>query len=69
MPWLPESPSVRALRSRIVAIARALLGVPDYERYLAHHALHHPDSLLLSRAEFFALRQSARFGRGASRCC
>ena len=66
---LPESRSVQAMRSRIVAIARALLGVPDYERYLAHHDSHHPESLPLSRAEFFALRQSARFGRGASRCC
>jgi len=69
MPSRPESWPVQAMRWRIVAIARALMGAPDYERYLVHHTSHHADSPLLSRAEFFAQRQSARFGRGASRCC
>jgi len=54
---------------RIKALARALVGAPDYDRYLAHCAAHHPHAVPLARAEFFALRQAARFGRGASRCC
>ena len=70
MPWLPDIRSIhQALRSRIVAIGRALMHVPDYDRYLAHQSTRHPGSRPLTRAEFFAQRQSARFGRGASRCC
>lgn len=69
MPSLPEIRSLRAKYLRIVAIARALLRVPDYDAYLAHHAARHPDSTPLGRAEFFAQRQSARFGHGSSHCC
>lgn len=69
MSSLPDTRSLRWARSRIVAIARALLRVPDYDSYLAHQTVHHADSRPLTRSEFFAQRQSARFGRGSSRCC
>lgn len=55
--------------SRATAIARALLHMPDYERYLAHLADHHPEATPLTRAEFFAQHQAARYARGTSRCC
>ncbi len=54
---------------RVVDVARALIGAPDYERYLAHQAAHHPGAVPLDRAAFFAARQAARFARGATRCC
>lgn len=67
---VPPACSRTAARwSQVRSLARALLGVPDFGHYLAHHAAHHPGTTPLTRAEFFALRQDARFGRGASRCC
>ena len=33
-------------------ICRQLFGIPDYERYVAHAAIHHPNAPLLSRANF-----------------
>ncbi len=75
MPFPPEQSPPPRLRpwaqlwSRLVAIARALVHAPDYDRYLAHHAEHHPKQTVLTRAEFFTQRQTARFARGSSRCC
>jgi uncharacterized short protein YbdD (DUF466 family) len=51
------------------SVCRAVLGVPDYERYLAHVRVHHPDETPLSREEFFARRQTDRYERPGSRCC
>jgi uncharacterized short protein YbdD (DUF466 family) len=48
---------------------RALCGLPDYEAYLAHCRLHHPERTPPSRAEFYRERETARYGRGRSRCC
>ena len=50
-------------------LGRALIGAPDFDRYLAHCALHHPERAPLNRAEFFKACKTARFGRGATRCC
>lgn len=52
-----------------VESARLAVGVPDYERYLAHRRQAHPDQPVMSRAEFHAERMRARYGRGRSRCC
>ncbi len=48
--------------------AQAMLGVPDYDAYVAHLARAHPESPAPDRAEFFRLRQAARFG-SVLRCC
>jgi uncharacterized short protein YbdD (DUF466 family) len=48
--------------------ARAMLGVPDYEGYVAHLTAMHPDRTPLTRDEFFRERQAARYG-GVLRCC
>jgi len=55
--------------SLVARTARAVLGVPDYEAYLAHMAERHPGGVALTREAFFAARQAARFGRGGMRCC
>jgi uncharacterized short protein YbdD (DUF466 family) len=52
-----------------VQTARLIVGVPDYETYLTHMRRTHPDSMPMSREEFFGERMKARYGRGASRCC
>ena len=50
-----------------------MIGVPDYDTYVAHMRHAHPDRPLMSYAEFFRERQSARYGEGAKRggfrCC
>lgn len=48
---------------------RLIVGVPDYDLYLAHMRRVHPDREPLGRDAFFADRMNARYGRGASRCC
>lgn len=48
---------------------RRLSGDDAYERYLAHHAAHHPeDAPPLSRAEFFRQWQDSKW-KGVKRCC
>ena len=54
----------------IVHVTRAVLGVPDYEAWLEHCRVHHPDRALPSRAAFFRERVKARYARGGNgRCC
>lgn len=60
---------LRAYWQLLVQTARLIVGVPDYDRYLAHVRRTHPDTVPMSREDFFANRLQARYGRGASRCC
>jgi uncharacterized short protein YbdD (DUF466 family) len=52
-----------------VRLARAFIGVPDYEAYVAHLRARHPERVIPNHAEFFNERQQARYGRGGGRCC
>jgi uncharacterized short protein YbdD (DUF466 family) len=65
--------SVRAIVSETwrhgVRIARQIIGVPDYETYIAHLRMHHPEREEPTYREFFAERQNARYKGGAGRCC
>ncbi len=46
-----------------------MVGVPDYERYLAHMRQKHPDHVPLSREAFVQDRMVARYGgKGGGRC-
>lgn len=55
---------------RIAETLRLMVGVPDYARYVEHRRARHPGEPVLTRAEFVAQRQSARYGQGsAPRCC
>ena len=47
---------------------RLMVGQPDYERYLEHHARTHPDRPPMSRTAFFRNREQARYG-STGRCC
>ena len=52
-----------------VRVARQLIGVGDYETYLAHLRAHHPEKALPTYEEFFAERQAARYKGTGGRCC
>ena len=55
--------------SGIARSLRAMLGAPDYERYLAHIRAAHPDAAPMSREEFFCDRMESRYNKPGSRCC
>ena len=65
-----------ALRTRLLDLAHAvrqaylhLFGIPDYERYAAHLASHHPGDPVLSRREFYARSIDRKYCRSGPRCC
>ena len=52
--------------------ARMLVGMPDYDTYLAHMQSNHPEQTPMSYEAFFRERQDARYGGGKGRpvrCC
>jgi uncharacterized short protein YbdD (DUF466 family) len=59
----------RRLLARISHAVRAILGVPDYARYLAHQRAKHLDATPLSREEFARERERARYEGTGGRCC
>ena len=60
--------SIRVRLARVGAIVRRILGVPDYERYLAHVQVAHPGQVPMTEKEFFRERLEGRAKPG-SRCC
>jgi uncharacterized short protein YbdD (DUF466 family) len=60
---------VRDLLQRTARLLRAVLGAPDYERYVAHVRARHPECVPMTREEFSRERLSARYDRPGSRCC
>ena len=61
--------ALRELHRRVAAALRAMIGVPDYERYVAHMNSAHPGSAPLAREEFWRACQEDRYSRPGSRCC
>ncbi|MEO5567831.1 MAG: YbdD/YjiX family protein [Gemmatimonadaceae bacterium] len=59
---------ISALIQRIGTTIRTILGVPDYERYVAHVRAVHPGEEPVSEREFQRQRLEAR-ARPGSRCC
>ena len=58
------------LAQRLRETGNLMVGLPDYERYVAHNRTQHPDRPVMSRAEFVAERTQRRYeGGGAGRCC
>lgn len=49
-----------------------MVGMPNYDNYVAHVRATHPDGPVMTYEEFFRDRQDARYGgggRGGFRCC
>jgi uncharacterized short protein YbdD (DUF466 family) len=55
--------------SRAASVVRAVLGVPDYERYLAHMRTAHPGDRVMSETEYRVTRMNDRYNRAGSKCC
>ncbi|MTC22882.1 MULTISPECIES: YbdD/YjiX family protein [unclassified Providencia] len=52
--------------------AKMMVGVPDYDNYVAHMQRTHPDQTPMTYEEFFKERQDARYGskgKGGFKCC
>lgn len=48
-----------------------MVGMPDYDTYVQHMRLTHPEQKPMSYEEFYRERVEARYGgkNGSSRCC
>ena len=49
--------------------ARLMVGLPDYDTYVQHMRMKHPDQSPMSYEAFFRERQEARFGGATGKCC
>ncbi|WP_037470967.1 YbdD/YjiX family protein [Sphingobium sp. DC-2] len=59
-----------ALLPRLKRIGAMMVGMPDYDTYLAHMRRHHPERTPMDRTQFFRERQEARYGgRNGGKCC
>ena len=64
--------SLARLWGRAVQTARLMVGIPDYDTYVAHRRAHHAGEPVMSYQEFFRERQQARYGCEGGRiggCC
>lgn len=61
---------MRSVFDRLRETALLMVGQPNYEAYLAHMAIHHPERTPMTRIAFFRDRELARYGaKGGGRCC
>lgn len=69
--WLAMTRWVKLFCTRLRETLRLMIGIPDYERYVAHMRAKHPDQEPMSYEAFFRERQDARFGGKGDirRCC
>ncbi len=54
---------------RIAKVVRRVIGVPDYDAYLAHLAACHPDEAAVTRDVFHRDALVRRQAKVGSRCC
>ena len=72
---MPEARLIRRLAALMVGFRRTahlMVGLPDYDAYVAHCTTAHPGAPVMSRAAFVAERQEKRYAAkagGAPRCC
>lgn len=55
--------------TRAASLVRAVLGVPDYDRYLGHMRTAHPGDRVMSETEFRHTRMNDRYNKAGSKCC
>jgi Uncharacterized small protein len=61
--------SVSGLIAGVAQVLRAMIGVPDYERYVEHCRLYHPGSRPMTRDQFATDLLERKYSRPGSRCC
>lgn len=63
---------LRRIARDVTQTARLMVGVPDYDGYVAHRKAVHPGEPVMSYEDFFRERQASRYGANGgkiSRCC
>ncbi len=60
---------ITSIFSGAASFVRAVLGVPDYERYLAHMRSTHPGDRVMTETEFRHTSLNDRYNRAGSKCC
>ncbi|MBC7794735.1 MAG: YbdD/YjiX family protein [Clostridia bacterium] len=55
--------------TRVRETFHLMVGVPNYETYVAHRHTMHPGKPLMTFKQFHRDRQDARGGKGTPRCC
>ena len=63
------APGLIGTLRRVAAVIRRMIGVPDYDRYLAHMREHYPECTPLDPRTFERERLTARYKATGSRCC
>lgn len=54
---------------RLVRVVRRILGMPDYEAYVAHLRATHPGCPVPSERQYFEEFVRAKYSGGPTRCC
>jgi uncharacterized short protein YbdD (DUF466 family) len=68
----PDPSPLFRLAGQVAKTARLMVGLPDYDAYVAHRKDMHPNEPVMTYEEFFRERQSSRYGENGgqiSRCC
>jgi uncharacterized short protein YbdD (DUF466 family) len=68
----PRASSLFRIAGILTRMARLMVGVPDYEAYVAHRRERHPGEPVMNREDFFKDRQASRYaarGGKIGRCC
>ena len=60
---------LRDLARAVRQVYLQVFGIPDYKRYAAHMALHHPGEPMLTPRQFFAWAMDRKYRCGGQRCC
>jgi uncharacterized short protein YbdD (DUF466 family) len=65
------APGIRLFGQRLKQTANLMVGLPDYDTYVAHVSRTHPGTAVPTREEFFRMCQDRRYGGrgGGFRCC
>jgi len=63
------SHDLRAAGRYLSQALRLMIGLPDYETYVARRRQVHPDCPVMTYEQFFRERQNARYGAKRVRCC
>ena len=69
MNWTRKESSLPGRLRGALRVVRAIIGAPDYERYVAHMREHHPECQIATRDEFAQQRMESRYSRPGARCC
>lgn len=64
-----KTEGVREVARRVAAVVRRVIGVPDYDRYVAHVHHAHPGTAPMTREEFERSRLENRYSTPGQRCC